>query len=166
MATYSKKSLLTLPQLFVVTLIALVIGSCNDPKENGEWIPVPKDTSALARVDHFIPIEDINQYKKDYATLRDSFARSAPTLFLPTSEAFNKPQVLEVLKDPKCVGLRVYYGLKSGKQNEFRMIIVGVDSQGKDLYIQKGGQAAAQTTPIGSGGLEFGQCDPPCPSGR
>jgi hypothetical protein len=165
MATYLKKSIMTIPQLLVVTLTILLASSCKDPKENGEWIPVPKDTSALGRIDHFIPVAEISQYKKNYTAARDSLVKCLPNFYFAESEAFNKPQLLEVLKDPKCVGIRIYYGIKQDRKSELRCIIVGVDEQGRDLYIQKTGTAAAQTTPL-QGGLEYGQCEPPCPSGR
>jgi hypothetical protein len=166
MATYVKKSIMAIPRLLVVTLIVLVVSSCGDHKGEGEWIPVPKDTSALGRINHLIPARTIDQYRKDYTLVRDSLAKALPNLYFAESEAFNKPQLLEILKNPKCVGIRIYYGLKTGNRNEFRCMIVGVDEQGKDLYIQQqGAQAAAQTNPTDFG-LEYGQCHPPCDGGR
>jgi hypothetical protein len=166
MATTFKKSFKTIPYLFVATLIVLAAVSCNEHGgEKGEWIPVPKDTSALGRIDHSIPVQTIEQYRKDYIVVRDSLSRSNPDLFLPESEAFNKPQLLELLKNPKCVGIRIYYGLKQGKPNELRCMIVGVDEQGRDLYIDRGSPAAAQSG-NGGFGLEYGQCHPPCDGGR
>ena len=167
MATTFKKSILTLPQLLVATLIVLASGSCNNqPGEKGEWIPVPKDTSSLARIDHLIPVGTIDQYRKEYTVVRDSLERANPGLFLPESEAFNKPQLLELLKNPKCVGIRVYYGLKKAdKRSELRCMIVGVDEQGQNLYIDRGSPAAAQSG-NGGFGLEYGQCSPPCDGGR
>lgn len=165
MATNFKKSITAIPRLLVLTLALWLGASCNDHKENGEWIPVPKDTSALGRIDHFIPYENINQYRKEYIGVRDSLNRALPGLFFAESEAFNKPQLLELLKNPKCVGIRIYYGLKKGSRSEFRCMIVGVDEQGQDLYIQKTGTAGAQARP-GDGGLEYGQCAPPCDGGR
>jgi hypothetical protein len=166
MATTFKKSIMTIPQLLVATLIVLAAGSCNDHGgEKGEWIPIPKDTSSLARIDHLIPVQTIDQYRKDYMVLRDTVARAIPNLFLPESEAFNKPQLLELLKNPKCVGIRIIYGLKPGKTNEMRCMIVGVDEQGQNLYIDRGSPAAAQTGNTGFG-LEYGQCHPPCDGGR
>jgi len=45
------------------------------------------------------------------------------------------------------------------------MILVGVDSQGHDLYYQQGSGAAAQAGGNqGFGGSEYGQCNPPCDS--
>jgi hypothetical protein len=161
MATTFKKSFKTIPHLLVATLIVLSASSCNEHgDQKGEWIPIPPDTSALARIDHFIPLQTIDQYRKDFTVVRDSLSRSNPDLFLPESEAFNKPQLLELLKNPKCVGIRIYYGLKQGKTNELRCMIVGVDEQGKDLYIEKGAPASVQVSPI-SGGLEYGQWPSP-----
>ena len=69
--------------------------------------------------------------------------------------------MIEILKSDQCVGVRVYYGIKPGKPNEVRLIMVGVDEQGKDLYYEKGSAVATQTGG-GRGGSEYGQCDPPC----
>jgi len=118
----------------------------------------------LGKIDHFIPIERMDEFRKQYAADRDSILRSIPGLYIPYSEAFNKEWLLKVLKDPKCVGLRIYYGVKARteKGNEFRLMIVGVDQQGKDLYIEQGSALANQAGGGGKGGLEWGQCDPPC----
>jgi hypothetical protein len=136
--------------------------SCNGSPgtEGGVFIPVPKDTSALGKIDHLIPREQIESFKKAYQGERDSLTRKDPNLFIPVDEAFNKQALIDLLKDPKNVGLRIYYGVKAGKRKEFRLIIVGVDEQGNDLYFTKGSKAAAKLTQ-GEYGLEYGQC-PPC----
>jgi hypothetical protein len=147
----------------LLLLSAIFLSSCDNDNGTGVNIPNPKDTSALGRINHFIPTEDIERYKKDYIVQRDSLARSNSDLFIPLDEAFNKQALLDLLKDPKNVGLKIYYGIKTGKRKEVRLIIVGVDEQGNDLYLTGGKSAiAAQVTGGGTkGGLEYGQC-PPC----
>jgi uncharacterized protein YpmB len=147
----------------VVCAISLLFSSCNQQPRDGQVsIPVPKDTSALSKIDHFIPQATINEFKTVFSAQRDSLSLKAAGLFIPETEAFNKPAVLEILKDPLCVGVRIYYGIKKGdKRNELRLILVGVDSQGKDLFITQGSALAAQAGGGGQGGLEYGQC-PPC----
>jgi hypothetical protein len=144
----------------------LLLSSCTGgPKEEGVWIPNPKDSSELSKRNHFITLDNIKSFRADFATNRDTLKRLVPNLFIPNSEAFNKKILLEILKDPKCVGLRVYYGAakdKSGRRDEFRLILVGVDSQGRDLYIDNGSAVATKAPPGGRGGAEYGQCDPPC----
>jgi hypothetical protein len=167
MATISKRSSRTFALLLIVSFLSFLTISCNNEHENGVWIPVPPDTSALGKIDHFIPVKTIEQFRKSYDIERDSISRKQPTLYLPYSEAFNKMGLIDVLKDPRCVGIRVYYGATGdrAKGSEFRLIIVGVDEQGKDLYIKKGSKVAAQAGDEEVGGLEYGQC-PPCAHGR
>jgi hypothetical protein len=85
-------------------------------------------------------------------------------LYIPMSEAFNKQALIDILKDSTCVGIRVYYGLKADAgQHSFRLIIVGVNEQGKDLYFQKGSAVGADAGGGNLGGAEYGHCLPPCP---
>ncbi len=142
--------------LLILFVITVAITSCGTPKD-GVLIPVPKDTSALSKIDHHINAAQIKQFRRSFNTERDSLKIKYPDLFITESEGFNKPALLELLKDPKCVGLRIYYGVTKGaNQKELKMIIVGTDSQGKDLLIEKSA-AAADVTQEGYG-LEYGQC--------
>jgi hypothetical protein len=145
---------------------SLVVSCTNAPKtgnENEVCIPVPKDSSALGKIDHFIPLDQLEAFKKDFNSQQDSISRREPELYIPASEAFSKAALIDLLKDPKNVGIRIYYGVKKAdKRNEFRLLLVGVDAQGRDLYITKGSAAAAKLGGDVKGGLEFGQCNPPC----
>lgn len=163
MAINPKKA--SVMSLIGIFSIMLLLHSCTGGhKEDGVWIPNPKDSSDLGKRNHFIPEAEIKEFRADFAIDRDTLKRLMPNLFIPNSEAFNKKILLEILKDPKCVGIRIYYGAakdKSGARDEFRLIIVGVDAKGQDLYIDNGSAIATQTTPR-RGGAEYGQCDPPC----
>jgi hypothetical protein len=168
MATISYRSYFLRPMfLLIVTFSFFTFISCNEgPPGKGEWIPIPPDTSALGKINHFIPREDIEKFRAQYRSDHDSLYKKMPNLFFASSEAFNKPALLEVLKDPRCVGIRIYYGVKSADgKGDFRCMIVGVDEQGKDLYINEGSKIAAQGGGGHNGGLEYGQCDPPCVPG-
>ena len=155
------KLLLVLTIIFSVSFMA-----CSGPKGDGVWIPIPKDTSELGLRDHFIPQKEIEIYRKRYDTDRDSLAVLWPNLYVPKSEALNKRSLLEVLKDSNCIGIRIYYGATAREEKgDFRLIIVGVGKSGEDLYIKKGSAIATQIDP-GDGGLEYGQCDPPCEPGK
>ena len=172
--TPQKKTISPLLMLLIcATLGGVSFSSCNSPsgepkvKEDGVWIPMPPDTSSLGKRSHYIPIGDLEKYKGRFKKDRDTLDR---VMEFTQSEAFNKKALVEVLKDPRCVGIRVYFGVKSNdkdddkgkkKKGSFRVMIVGVDEQGKDLYIKKGSLMATQGDE-GEGGLEFGQCDPPC----
>jgi hypothetical protein len=88
-----------------------------------------------------------------------------PALFIPFSEAFNKKSVVELMKDSNCIGLRIYYGATAVKKNgktDLRLILVGVDKLGRDLYVRQGSPIEAQAGGGREGGFEYGQCDPPC----
>lgn len=148
--------------------IVLLISSCTPQDKGGIHIPVPKDTSALGKIDHFIPVEQINSFRSGFSAQRDTLARQYPGLYFPLSETFNKQALLDLLQDSTNVGVRIYYGIKPGSnRNEVRLMMVGVNSAGKDLFYEKGGtgggKVAAQLPGSGkAGGLEYGQCDPPC----
>jgi len=166
MATNPKNSSLFTFLTICVILLSLSLIACTQHNEDGVWIPLPKDTSSLGRINHFIPKADLEKFEAQYRPERDSLKKHFPDLSMPMSEAFNKPALIEILKDPKSVGIRVYYAIKPGsKGNQFRMILVGVDEQGNDLYYQQGSGAAAQAGGNqGFGGTEYGQCNPPCDS--
>lgn len=166
MATILKKSLLTYPQLIIVFIGALLTGSCNNepPVKDQVCISVPTDTSALGKKNHFIPVMSIDIFEKDFRATRDSLAKTYPDLFIPNSETFNKASIVEFFKLPQVVGLKFYYGIKPGpeKKKALRLMIVGVDSAGNNVYIKGKGNALAAQGGSDDGGLEYGQCTPPC----
>ncbi|MBO9634434.1 MAG: hypothetical protein J7578_15070 [Chitinophagaceae bacterium] len=155
--------------LIGITSAMFLLSSCTGgPKEEGVWIPNPKDTSELSKRNHFITLDNIKTFLGDFAADRDSLKKLAPNIFIPNSETFNKKILLEILKDPNCVGLRIHHGIskdKSGRRDEFRLILTGVDKDGRDLYIDNGSAIATKAPPGGRGGAEYGQCDPPCLTG-
>lgn len=156
-----------LATLLVGTAISsLLVISCNNNGNNPKEarIPLPVDTSALGKIDHFISMDQMDEFKKDFMIQKDSLSYKQPDLFVPASEAFNKNALLEILKNPECVGIRIYYGVKKGdKRNEFRLMLVGVNGESKDLYISKSAAGGVGKINGGNmGGLEFGQCNPPC----
>ncbi|WP_205508535.1 hypothetical protein [Longitalea arenae] len=165
MATNLKKSLLTNPYAVLFLLGAMFSGSCKEDKgKDLVCISVPEDTSALGRKNHFIPVMSIDIYEKDFRNTRDSLKRSFPDLFIPDSETFNKASIVEFFQNPKVVGLKFYYGIKPGpeKKKALRLMIVGVDSAGNNVYIKNKRGALAAQADDDDGGLEYGQCSPPC----
>lgn len=160
-------TLISSKTLFITMALAWTISSCGHKTEGGETIPVPRDTSSLAKINHFIPVQDIEAFKSAFAFHRDSLARVYPSLMIPISETFNKQALINILKDSTNVGMRIYYGVKAGdNRNELRLILVGVNSQGQDLYYRNGGEqgklGAKLPPPPLDGGAEYGQCTPPC----
>jgi hypothetical protein len=161
--TKTKLSTLSLLTLFAAMFFIAAL-SCNNHDEKGVWIPTPPDTSAPGKRNHFISREDLEVMRRQFGGSRDTILENLKGYFIPTSEAFNKHWLLEILKDPRCTGIRVYYGLKEGTPNgtEFRLMLVGIDEQGNDLWIRPGSELAGQAGNDGHGGVEWGQCEPPC----
>lgn len=153
--------------LAAIFIISVSLVACDRKTEGGVHIPVPKDSSSLAKINHFIPVKDIEEFKAAFAVQRDSLSRSYPSLMIPVSETFNKQALINILKDNTNVGVRIYYGIKAGgNRNEMRLILVGVNAEGKDLYYRSGGEqgklSAKLPPPPEDGGAEYGQCTPPC----
>ncbi len=165
---------------FALVSVLFVLVSCNENNGGGVVIQLPEDTSALAKINHFIPSATIREYQAAFARERDSLQKLRPGLSIPSSEAFNKKALIELLQIPDCVGIRVLYGAKqNGNNSSMRLILVGVDSKGNNLYLKDQPKAATnepaakkqdstapqkmnQSLDGGSGGVEQGQCDPPC----
>lgn len=167
--------------LCLTACIALIV-SCNESSnDGGVFIPVPVDTSAFGKIDHFIPRDSIAKYQAAFRRDRDSLQKYTPGFTIPFSEAFNKPGIIEILKLKGCVGIKIMYGIKqAGDSSSMRLILVGVDSLGNNLYVDEhsgpnmSGKKAAKNDSMPSaskayggsmdttGGIEQGQCDPPC----
>jgi hypothetical protein len=169
--------------LFLLFPVIFFMASCNNDS-GGVVIQVPNDTSALARIDHFISLAKIKEYEAAFSRERDSLQKFRPGFSIPFSEAFNKKTIIELLQIPDCVGIRILYGIKqNGDTNNVRLVLVGVNSKGENLYLS--GQmhnrtinnettadsaakqlrpAAAETGGAVQGGGEHGQCNPPCPN--
>lgn len=185
-----KKLVSAVTQRPLVLLLTAVffITSCTEEKGDGVFVPVPKDTSALGKIDHFISRQQIKDYQAAFARDRDSLQKFRPGFSIPFSEAFNKKALIEILQIPDCVGIKVLYGLKKdGDSSSMRLMLVGVDSKGNNLYLHEDGKSHQATDePVAkkdtaapapraarsasrmpgdsTGGVEQGQCDPPCTS--
>jgi hypothetical protein len=161
----------------IMLVAMLFMVSCNNNTGDQAIIPIPKDTSALAKIDHFIPVDQIKAYEDTFRLEREVLQKIQPGFFIPFSETFNKQSVIDVLQLKDCVGMRVLYGLtKKGDSSSIRLILVGVNSRGENLYVtkqkQRSNNAAGQVKDAVpgaasgevDGGEEHGQCRPPCPT--
>jgi hypothetical protein len=143
--------------LALACITSMVLFSCNETKKNVVIIPVPEDSSDLGKTKHLITKTAIKEFRTAFNAQYDSLSTRNPGLFITKSEGFNKPALLELLKDPNCTGIRIYYGITKGAQkNELKLILVGIDTKGNDLYIT-GSTLAAGITQT-QYGLEYGQC--------
>jgi hypothetical protein len=163
--------------VFILLMAMVFMVSCNNNTGDQAIIPMPKDTSALAKIDHFIPVDQIKAYEDTFRLEREALQKIQPGFFIPFSETFNKQSVIDVLQIKDCVGMRILYGLtKKGDSSSVRLILVGVNSKGENLYVtkqkQRSNNAANQikdAVPQAAegevdGGEEHGQCRPPCPT--
>jgi hypothetical protein len=163
--------------VYVLLAAMLFMVSCNGDGGDTAIIPIPKDTSALGKIDHFIPLAQINEYDSAFSRERNELAKLRPGLSIPFSEAFNKAALIDLLQIKDCVGIRIMYGIKQkGDSSSVRLILVGVNSKGESLYLTEqkkrstANDAANQikdAVPQGAsgevdGGIEQGQCYPPC----
>jgi len=166
MAT-NMKSNLTYPFLLFFFMGALLISSCGGGTQPGKdevCIKNPKDTSDLGKRNHFIPVMSIDIYKKDFVAARDTIKQRIPDIMIPDYEIFNRASIVEYLSDSTVVGLKFYHGIKPGndKTRALRLMIVGVDKDGKNVYLKDKKTAMGAQSGSDDGGLEYGQCSPPC----
>lgn len=73
---------------------------------------------------------------------------------LPINETFTKTQVISMLDNTGCEGLRVYYGMDA--ENKLHVLLVGVDSENKDIL--------PENEEPGNFILERGVRNPPTPT--
>lgn len=72
---------------------------------------------------HFISIEEASELTKRYRN------HSGPDAVI--AELFDNTSLLNIINQPLCVSIRIYFGLDVNNQN--CLIIVGVDVNGNDL---------------------------------
>jgi hypothetical protein len=168
MAT-NMKSYLTYPFVLFFFMGAMLISSCGgggtQPGKDEVCIKNPKDTSAIGKRNHFIPVMSIDIYKKDFVAARDTIKQRIPDIMIPDYEIFNRASIVEYLKDSTVAGFKFYYGIKPGtnqKQRALRIMIVGVDKHGKNVYLKDSTAKLGAQAGNDEGGLEYGQCTPPC----
>jgi hypothetical protein len=175
MATNVKKSLLIYPLVLVFVTGALLISSCKDqstpPKDGQVCISLTNDPNANK---HFMPKDSIDIYRRKFDSVRRELDKKCSLLSLSNCETFSKDAVVKLLQDSTITKMRIYYGIRpttDSTKRSLRLIIVGVDKAGNDVFIknpfpgQGGKKEARELAPAGDpldGGLEYGQCDPPC----
>ena len=84
MATFLKRNSVFVAVLAISSLFLL--NSCDSGNDGkGVWIPTPPDTSALGKIDHFIPIADIEKFRAAFKVEKDTVLSKIPNLMIPTS---------------------------------------------------------------------------------
>lgn len=84
---------------------------------------------------HFISVKEAKEMTKRFRdnrkNLLDPKFKPKDKEILPTCETFDRAPFDKVLAREGCVGLRIY--LAQGHKEEVRLVIVGVDKNGKDM---------------------------------
>ncbi len=75
--------------------------------------------------DHSISLSEAAELTANYRETLTSAAEAK-------AEYFGKEALLNLLNQTACVGVRIYYGLDSAGVK--KLVLVGVDSDGNDLY--------------------------------
>ncbi len=73
--------------------------------------------------DHFITLPEAAELTKNYRDMNPGAVRG---------EFFGKNHLLNILQQPNCVGVRIYYGYDTNVSKP-KMVIVGVDQYENDL---------------------------------
>lgn len=74
---------------------------------------------------------------------------------LPNTETFDSEAFVALLNQPDCVKVRLYYGMNENL--EIRAIVVGVDSNGNEIYIENKGLNGTDELYV----IDDGQACPP-----
>lgn len=81
---------------------------------------------------NLISLEDAIAMTSEYRKEKDSIlAEGVSPDVLPICETFNKTDFQTVLDQTGCVGVRVYFGMKTGK--EISVVVVGVNADDEDM---------------------------------
>jgi len=83
-----------------------------------------------------IPLSRAKQLKANFKEKKGQLInpKIPATDVIPDSETFNREAIDRLLALPGCVGIRIYTGMD--EEFKLRLILVGVDDQGKDLILQ------------------------------
>jgi hypothetical protein len=120
-------------------------------------------------MDHFISLDQAIQMTTTFRENRDKIL--APDYkgaeYLPNAETFDRAPFDEVLRQPGCTSLRIYYGMDA--ELKVHAIIVGVGENGEDILPSVNTSSAtsteSSTSTTGTGIIEAGQrCPPGCSS--
>ena len=99
----------------------------------------------------FISVDDASKMNGDFRSIRESMLQTSyqGNDTLPICETFEREQVLTILDQADCTGLRVYLGLNTNTQ--VCAVLVGVDDEDEDMldneYILERGQRCPEECP-------------------
>jgi hypothetical protein len=123
----------------IAGLVSLLffIGSCT----GGLQHPDTDFSRKLDSIDHHYPLSKAKMLAEAFKQHKDSVRFGGDLYAMPYSETFNLSMANQLTELKNCVGVRIYYGLDE-KEKKVRLMIVGVDENGFDIYLPE--EAAAQ----------------------
>jgi len=104
---------------------------------------------------NLVPLSDAKLMVKTYLENKSKVIPNDSTL--PNTETFDSEAFVALLNQPDCVKVRLYYGMNENL--EICAIIVGVDSNGNEIYIENKGLNGVDETYVIEDGLK---CPPAC----
>ena len=125
-----------------------VVNTCfdQDPQPKSEY------TKNLKAADHFLEADVAEKWIARYQQyVRDTLQRGttnqgkavdaappAAPVFPKESESFNRALIQQILCLDSCMGVRILFGINDN--NEVRLLLGGIDQEGKLLYITDAGE--------------------------
>jgi hypothetical protein len=102
---------------------------------------------------NLVPLSDAKLMVKTYLENKSKVIPNESTL--PNTETFDSEAFVALLNQPDCVKVRLYYGMNENL--EIRAIVVGVDSNGNEIYIENMGLNGTDELYV----IDDGQACPP-----
>ena len=152
--------------LGMLAFTLVVVASCNDTADTPKP-PATEFSRKLDSINHFFPLDKAHLLADVFKANKDSLKFGSDSYAIPFSETFNMDMIRQLTALKNCVGLRIYYGLDNGDK-KVKLMIVGVDANGFDIYLPSPPPPAGAITPNGASSstqsvAETGQWGPPPP---
>ena len=143
-----------------------IFASCNDTPDNTKP-PATDFSRKLDSINHFFPLDKARLLADAFKMNKDSLKFGRDSYSIPFSETFNLATITRLTESKNCVGLRIYYGLDNADK-KVKLMIVGVDANGYDIYLPSPPPPPGALTPNGATAsaesvVETGQWGPPPP---
>jgi hypothetical protein len=93
---------------------------------------------------HSIPLKDAVIMNRTYRAMKEIILdpRFQNQGILPTCETFDSNAILDLLGQPGCSSLRIYYGMDA--ENKVHGVLVGVDANDNDMLPLKDDEAGVE----------------------
>jgi hypothetical protein len=122
-------------------------------------------TNQPTSIRHSIGLDQAKKMTKKFRDDKDKIVKAEHQgkNLLPICESFERAAFDRLLQREDCKGVRIYFGMKEADQ-QLHAIIVGYDSQGKDILPAEGQvMDSTETIIIEDGTVCPNDCPPPSP---